>query len=181
MRIRLVAIKEEFFNIFDFETEFMLSASNAKERPCLIIVKLNYKGKKHSFALPFRSNIQVNKDTEGTYFPLPRRSTTKNNHAHGLHYIKMFPIDLKYCNKYFTPESPYNNQLMDFVEKNIDKIIKGSKEYLSKYEGGKREKFCTDIDRLLEAINKYELSKQQTITTSSETITSSEITIIEKK
>ena len=179
MKIKLVAIKKEFFDIFDFKTEFMLNAHNAKDRPCLIILKLSYKGKKHSFALPFRSNIQVNKNTEGTYFPLPKRSTTKDNHAHGLHYIKMFPIDLKYCNKYVPPETKYDDKLIEFIEKNINKIIEGSKKYLSKYENDERENFCTDIDRLLEAINKYELSKQQTTTSSKITI-SSETTIIEK-
>jgi hypothetical protein len=159
-KIKLVNIKERFFNIFDFNTEIMTNDTNSKDRPFLLVVKLKYKGKKQPFAIPFRSNIQVNKSTNGTYFPLPNRYTTKPHHAHGLHYIKIFPVPIKYCDKFIVKDTDYNNMLIEYILKNIDEIIQGAQQYLIDYENGNREKFCTDIDRLLDTINKYELMQE---------------------
>jgi len=157
MRIRLVSIKEDFFNIFDFPTEIMTKEFGGDDRPFLVILRLKYKDETQSFALPFRSNIQVNKNTIGLYYPLPRRKTTKPNHVHGLHYIKMFPINIQYCNKFVLSESNYNKILVEYIEKNISKIVKESQEYLVKYEHGERPLFCTDIEKMVNAIKKYEL------------------------
>lgn len=66
-----------------------------EKRPCLIIVKLKYKGVKCDFAIPFRSNIYGNASRE-EYYPLPPRKTTKKGKKHGLHYAKIFPITKEY-------------------------------------------------------------------------------------
>ena len=159
--MRLVTIKQEFFDIFDFPTEIMSKDSNGHDRPFLMVLSLNYKNTKQSFALPFRSNIQVTPSTKGLYFSLPRRHTTKDKHAHGLHYIKIFPIDKKYCDKYIIPNKKYDLMLMNYVKKNLKEIIEGAQEYLRKYESGERFTYCTDIDRMLTALNEYELENQK--------------------
>lgn len=158
--MKLVTIKQEFLDIFDFPTEIMHKDNNGKDRPFLIILALKYKGKKRTFALPFRSNIQVNKNTKGTYFPLPRRSTTKNKRAHGLHYIKMFPINKQYYNKFVVADNKYNKILMEHIDKNLFKIVQGAQQYLTDYENGIRYNFCTDIDRMIHTLEQYEAIKK---------------------
>lgn len=159
MKVRLVAIKQEFFDIFDFQTEIMSKDKNGKDRPFLMLLRLKYKGQKRTFALPFRSNIQVNKNTKGLYFALPRRSTTKDKHAHGLHYIKIFPIDAKYCNKFVMKTDEYNDRLVAYIEKNISTIVKEAQAYLESYEQGARPNYCTDLDRMINAIETYEQTR----------------------
>ena len=97
----------------------MCKDNKGKDRPFLIILSLKYKGKKRSFALPFRSNIQVNNNTKGKYFPLPRRHSTKDKHAHGLHYIKILPISKQYYNKFVIADNEYNKMLMEYINKNL--------------------------------------------------------------
>lgn len=158
--MRLVTIKANFFNIFDFPTE-MVHKDNGNDRPFLLILSLNYRGNKQSFAIPFRSNIQSNSGTRGTYFPLPTRHSTKIHHAHGLHYIKMFPIEMEYCNKYVIPNKPYDQMLVTFVKKNLKKIIKGAQAYLTDYENGTRHAYGTDIDQLLTALKAHIAAKHE--------------------
>lgn len=59
------------------------------DRPCVLILKLKYKGVNHCFAVPMRSNISA-ASPKNEYFPLPPRYTTRSERRHGLHYIKMF-------------------------------------------------------------------------------------------
>lgn len=162
--MRLVSIKQTFIDIFDFPTEIMSKDSNGNNRPFLLILSLQYKDEKRSFALPFRSNIQVNSHTKGTYFSLPRRHSTKDRHAHGLHYIKMFPIEKQYCDKYIVPNKKYDLMISEYITKNIDKIVNGAQSYLVEYENGKRHNFCVDIDRMLNTLNEHK-AKQETIET----------------
>lgn len=157
--MRLVTIKEAFFNIFDFPTEIMHKDKDGNDRPFLMVLSLKFRGKKQSFALPFRSNIQVNKSTKGLYFPLPRRHSTKDNHAHGLHYIKIFPIDKTYCNKFTFPQTDYNTRLINYISKNVSTIVKEAQTYLGEYENGLRPNYCTDIDRMISALDKYKLAE----------------------
>ena len=158
--MKLVTIKKEFIDIFDFSMEIMYKDSNKHNRPFLMVLNLKYKSKKRTFALPFRSNIQVNKNTKGTYFPLPRRHSTKDKHTHGLHYIKILPISKQYCNKFVVPDDSYNKMLMEYINKNTFKIVQGTQNYLIDYENGIRHKFCTDIDRMIYAIEQYENTKK---------------------
>ena len=68
---------------------------NKGGRPCVLIMRLKYKGENHQFVVPLRSNIPSNV-TKDQYFSLPPNSTTKAGNRHGVHYIKLFPIDNKY-------------------------------------------------------------------------------------
>ncbi|MBR2216225.1 MAG: hypothetical protein IJ849_10805 [Selenomonadaceae bacterium] len=63
-------------------------------RPCLLLISMKYKGIKHDFAVPLRSNIPA-ATPKNQYFPLPNRRTTRDNRHHGLHFAKMFPVAKK--------------------------------------------------------------------------------------
>lgn len=68
---------------------------NKNGRPCVLIIKLKYKGQNRKFVVPLRSNI-TSDTPKDQYFPLPPNSSTKAGNRHGVHYIKLFPIDSKY-------------------------------------------------------------------------------------
>ena len=160
MRIKLVSIKEDFTNLFNYPTEIMTKEPDGNDRPFLLVLKLKYKNKIQPFAIPFRSNIQVNKNTQGLYFSLPPRPTTKPNHAHGLHYIKIFPVDIEYCNKFTFKETKYNLMLQKIIDKNINRIFNEAQEYLKNYENGSRPIYCTDIDKMINTLERNKLHKQ---------------------
>jgi hypothetical protein len=163
MRIKLVSIKEDITNLFDYPTEIMTKEPDGNDRPFLLILKLKYKNNIHNFALPFRSNIQVNKNTKGLYFKLPPRPTTKPYHAHGLHYIKIFPVDIEYCNKFTFKETKYNILLQEIIDRNISRIVNEAQEYLNNYENGERPNYCTDIDKMIITLEQNKLHKQSII------------------
>lgn len=102
----------------------------SKVRPCLIVVKMKYKGCIHTFAIPFRSNI--GNSPRETYFPLPNRITTREGRKHGLHYSKMFPITEKYMTLYRMGGNFQEEYIVAHIEKNIDKIISEASDYLKK-------------------------------------------------
>jgi len=158
--MRLVTITQEFVEIFHFPTEIMSKDHDGRNRPFLLLLTLLYKGKERMFALPFRSNIQVNKNTRGTYFALPRRHTTKTGHAHGLHYTKIFPIMKGYYDRYHIPDTEYDHMVKGYIQRNIKTIINEAQQYLIAYENGVRYRYCTDIDRMIEALDAYEAAKQ---------------------
>ena len=54
MKIKVCSIKQTFYDMFDDNIEL----EKNEKRPCLIIVKLKYRGIKCDFAIPFRSNIK---------------------------------------------------------------------------------------------------------------------------
>ena len=91
--MKLKRIKEDYYQKIirvDFEV-----LHNKGGRPYVIIMKLNYKGTLQNFANPLRSNISVSVPRY-TFFSLPKRFTTKDDHVHGLHYIKLVPIDNRF-------------------------------------------------------------------------------------
>lgn len=76
-KIKVVTIKQSFYELFSENHEIMrIMGQEAKNRPCLILLKMKYKGNLHTFAIPFRSNI--GNAPSNTYFPLPKRAKTKD-------------------------------------------------------------------------------------------------------
>lgn len=116
-------------------------------RPCALLIKLKYKGQRLDFAVPLRSNIAPSAP-KNQYFPLPPRKTTKDHYRHGLHYIKMFPVDRSKVNK-FNTDSIYYKMLKAILDKHEKEIIRQCQDYLNSYEKGFHPKFCTDIDFLM--------------------------------
>lgn len=86
-------IKDEFFERFSFDSQLLHNKDG--KRPYLVILELKYSDDLHKFAIPFRSNIP-NYINKSLYCSLPPRKTTKSEHVHGLHFIKMFPVKNKY-------------------------------------------------------------------------------------
>ncbi|NRT32626.1 hypothetical protein BJV38_004789 [Clostridium beijerinckii] len=148
MKIKVCSIKQSFYDMFDDSVEL----EKNEKRPCLIIVRLKYRGVKCDFAIPFRSNIS-NGATRKEYFPLPPRKTTKKGKKHGLHYIKMFPIKKEYIYSYYSDNKENENDIVK-VEKNIKSIVSEVQEYITNYENGTRYNFCTNIDVIFNKIYK---------------------------
>lgn len=116
-------------------------------RPCVLIIRLKYKGKRYDFAVPLRSNINPSTPKD-QYFPLPPRGTTKPKHRHGIHYAKMFPVDRTKLLRYRTAGNIFAQMIQVIINANEKQIIQECQEYLSRYELGERPPFSTDIDLL---------------------------------
>lgn len=150
--MKITSINDSFFTLCSFDIQLL---QNRNRRPYVLILRLKYKGKRQDFAIPFRSNIpsHTHKDL---YFSLPPRSTTKQGHSHGLHYIKMFPITKGYLEKYHIGSTPYDQMLHKLINEKTKQIVSEAQRYLERYEQGNRPKYCVDIDKILSALNREE-------------------------
>ncbi len=117
-------------------------------RPCVLIINLIYKWQSCAFVVPLRSNISANAPKD-QYFALPPNASTQSGKRHGVHYIKMFPIDKKYIQPYKISKSGYLVMLKGILDKNESKIINACQEYLDKYEKGLGSPMTPDIDGIL--------------------------------
>lgn len=149
-KIEIVSIKQDFFDLCNFDNE-LLHNDNSK-RPYLIILKLNYKAKKIQFALPFRSNI--NKfEPKINYYPLPTNTKTRDEHYHGLHFIKMFPVTNDFKLKFNITNNPYFNDVVyKKIEKDFKIIIAMAQNYLNEYEKGNKPLYCVNIDEIIKVL-----------------------------
>jgi hypothetical protein len=121
-------------------------------RPCVLVIRLMYKGKSRSFAVPLRSNISASTPKD-QYFALPTRSTTRPMNHHGLHYIKMFPVTKKFLIRYRIEGSAFATTVQSVIDKNEKRIVTDCQKYLDEYEAGHRVPFSTDIDLLLDILD----------------------------
>lgn len=142
--MRLVTIKSQQLKIFAADPEMLKKA----RRPCVLIMQLMYKGRRHMFAVPIRSNINASAPKD-QYFPLPPRSTTRLHNRHGIHYIKMFPIKRADTIMFRTAGNKQAELMKSIIDKNEKQIIQECQSYLVKYESGVRPKYATNIDLLL--------------------------------
>lgn len=121
---------------------------NKNGRPCVLIVQLMYKGKRQKFVVPIRSNITA--DTpKNQYFPLPPNAATRQGNRHGVHYIKLFPIDSKYIQKYRIDNNLFWLQVKSILDENEKEIIESCQNYLKDYESGMGHTMSPDIDGIL--------------------------------
>ncbi|MDY2991744.1 MAG: hypothetical protein SOR91_09780 [Hornefia butyriciproducens] len=144
--MKVISLKPQELKKYLVDPEMLHKA----KRPCALIIKLIYRGKRLDFAVPFRSNISPSAPTE-QYFPLPPRGTTKDGHRHGLHYIKMFPVDKTKVNK-FHMDDMYYKIIYAILNRNEKRIIKDCQDYLRRYENGSRPEYSTDIDLLIQIL-----------------------------
>lgn len=117
-------------------------------RPCVLIVDLVYKRQKRTFVVPLRSNISKNVP-RNQYFPLPPNASTQPGKRHGVHYIKLFPMDKKYVHPYKISQSVYLVTVKSILDKNESKIVDACQNYLSEYEKGQGSSMTPDIDGIL--------------------------------
>ncbi|MCD8174403.1 MAG: hypothetical protein LUD41_00400 [Phascolarctobacterium sp.] len=118
------------------------------KRPYVLVIRLRYRGANQDFAVPIRSNIPSSAPKD-QYFALPPRSTTKPKNRHGIHYIKMFPIEKKYLHKYRTEGNDFATLIVNIIDRNTKQIVQDCQDYLNKYETGIHPRYATDIDYLL--------------------------------
>ena len=126
---------------------------NEAGRPCVLIVKLKYKGQKRSFIVPLKSNIASNTD-RNTFFALPPNSRTKPGNFHGIYYVKLFPIAKKYVQPYLYKNNDYLTKIANIIVDNDNMIIKACQDYLDQYMNGNRNAYTPDIDAILEVLDR---------------------------
>lgn len=154
--MKIVSISDDYLKFACGDREFMQKHG----RPCLIVISLLFRGAKRDFAVPFRSNIAPNVP-KSQYFALPPRPTTKPKHRHGIHYIKMFPVEKRYWQRFRTEGNPYYETIQAIVDENAPEIIRSCQEYLKRYELHGKPNYAVDIDRLIELMDCNNLPADQ--------------------
>ena len=148
--MRIVSISDDFIEEYGVnDREFMFKHG----RPCIVVVRLRFRGKRRDFAVPFRSNISPNVPKD-QYFALPPRSQTKPRHRHGIHFIKMFPIEKRFQRRFRTEGNPYYETVQRIVDENSAEIVKSCQRYLENYERHGRPRYAVDIDRIIALLEK---------------------------
>ena len=145
--MKIVSIHKDLLNKYAGDPEILTKSG----RPCVLIIRLNYKGDSYDFAIPFRSNISASTPKK-QFFPLPPRPTTKPHNRHGLHYIKMFPVRKKYLVKYRTNGNSAATLYKTIIDKNAKQIVDECQEYLNNYARGIHPAYSTNIDYLLSVL-----------------------------
>lgn len=83
--MKIVTIKASLLQAFEEDPEVLRKTT----RPCVLVVRLKYRERNRSFAVPMRSNISPSTPPD-QYFPLPPRPTARPGHHHGLHFTVSF-------------------------------------------------------------------------------------------
>lgn len=121
---------------------------NENGRPCLLLIKLRYKNNLQDFVVPLRSNISSTTPSV-QYFSLPPNSSTKKNRKHGVHYIKLFPVDRQYVDTYQVAGNKYYINILSIVNKYEKEIVQACQKYLNDCENGNKHVMTPDIDGIL--------------------------------
>ena len=142
--MKIVSISQDFFDLVDGDRELMLK----RDRPCSVVVRLRFRGKRRDFAVALRSDIAPNVPKD-QYFALPPRPATRSGCRHGIHYVKMFPITRAYQCRFRTEGSAYYETLQRIIDSNTKRIVSECQAYLDLYEREGRPRFAVDIDRIM--------------------------------
>lgn len=146
--MQIVKVSEQFYkDCVKHKTEQELLC-NKSGRPCVLLLNLKYKGERHKFVVPIRSNISSNVPRE-QYFSLPPNSTTKTGNIHGIHYIKLFPISNKYIQKYRIDNNDFMLKIKVILDKNEKQIIRKCQQYLEQCEQGKSHSMTPNIEGII--------------------------------
>lgn len=146
--MQLVTVGKDFFQECQKHGTDKELLYDKQGRPCVLIINLVYRGQKRTFVVPLRSNIAANVPKE-QYFPLPPNTATQSGKRHGLHYIKLFPMDKKYVHPYKISKNPYLIMIKNILDKNEKRIVNDCQNYLNKYEKGQGNGMTPDIDGIL--------------------------------
>lgn len=125
---------------------------NEAGRPCVLIVKLKYKGKKRNFVVPMKSTITPETD-KNTYFALPPNNRTRAGNFHGVFYIKLFPINKQYIHPYLINKNEYLVKIKGMIDDSTKEIIAACQNYLDEYEKRSRNYYTPDIDAILNILD----------------------------
>ena len=109
--MKLVKVKPAFYSLckkYHVEKELLF---NEQGRPCVLLIQLKFRNKLQDFVVPLRSNVSKRTPAH-QYFSLPPNSTTRNGCHHGVHYVKLFPIDKKYIDTYIVANDAYYEMIL---------------------------------------------------------------------
>lgn len=147
--MKLVSINNSLLLKYSGDSEVLQKST----RPYVLVIRLKYKNIDYDFAVPIRSNIPASAP-KNQYFALPPRPQTKPKNRHGLHYIKMFPVSKKYLVRYRTDGNIFATLIKNIIDKNSKQIVAECQRYLDLYSEGIKPQYSTDIDYLIEQLNK---------------------------
>ncbi len=147
--MKLVSINNSLLLKYSGDSEVLQKST----RPYVLVIRLKYKNTDYDFAVPIRSNIPASAP-KNQYFALPPRPQTKPKNRHGLHYIKMFPVSKKYLVRYRTDGNIFATLIKNIIDKNSKQIVAECQRYLDLYSKGIKPQYSTDIDYLIEQLNK---------------------------
>jgi hypothetical protein len=145
--LRLVSIDKSYFDSIGTDAEVL----QKQGRPCVLVLRLRFRGKRRDFAVPLRSNISP-RTPKDQYFALPPRPTTKPYHRHGIHYLKMFPISKKFYKRFRIDGNSYYEKLDAIISRNIKQIVNGCQTYLDNYEHSGCPRYAPDLDMLIKKL-----------------------------
>lgn len=148
--MNLVKVEHDFFEMCKINgaDPYNQLLHNEAGRPCVLIVKLKYKGEKRDFVVPMKSNITPSTD-KNIYFPLPPNKGTKTGNFHGIYYVKLFPIQKKYIKPYLYDKDKYLKGIKAIIDANEKTIINACQNYLDEYEKGNKNAYTPDIDAII--------------------------------
>ena len=152
--MKIVTIKNELLNKYSGDPEMLQKST----RPCVLIIRLKYRDHSYDFAVPIRSNIPASAPKE-QYFALPPRPQTRSRNHHGIHYIKMFPVTKQYLVRYRTEGNAFATLIQNVIDKNSKQIVIDCQRYLDLYADGIRSAYATDIEYLIEQLNKKDVTE----------------------
>lgn len=147
--MKLVTINNSLLLKYSGDPEVLQKST----RPYVLVIRLKYRDTNYDFAVPIRSNIPASAPKD-QYFALPPRPQTKPKNRHGLHYIKMFPVSKQYLVRYRTEGNSFATLIQNIIDKNSKQIVDACQRYLDLYSQGTRPTYSTDIDYLIEQLNK---------------------------
>jgi hypothetical protein len=151
--MRIVSISKAYFDLCSQDSELLQKAA----RPCVLVLRLKFRGANVDFAVPLRSNISPNVPKE-QYFALPPRPATKPRHRHGIHFIKMFPIRREFQVRFRTEGSEYYEKIQRIANEHTTEIVNSCQKYLDDYVAKGRPRLATDIDLLVEILRQHAAS-----------------------
>lgn len=143
--MKIVSISQDFFDLVDGDRELMLK----HKRPCIVVVRLRFRGKRRDFAVPLRSNIAPQRAQRPILCTAtPPHDAPRLPPRHPLH-IKMFPITKAYQRRFRTEGSAYYETLQRIIDGNTKRIVSECQAYLDRYEREGMPRFAVDIDRIV--------------------------------
>ena len=147
--MKLVTINSSLLLKYSGDPEVLQKST----RPYVLVIRLKYRDTNYDFAVPIRSNIPASAPKD-QYFTLPPRPQTKPKNRHGVHYIKMFPVTKQYRVRDRTEGNSFAMLIQNIIDKNSKQIVDACQRYLNLYSQGTRPTYSTDIDYLIEQLNK---------------------------
>ena len=147
--MKLVTINNSLLLKYSGDPEVLQKST----RPYVLVIRLKYRDTNYDFAVPIRSNIPASAPKD-QYFSLPPRPQTRPKNRHGLHYIKMFPLTKQYLVRYRTEGNSFATLIQNIINKNSKQLVDECQRYLNLYSQGTRPNYSTDIDYLIEQLNK---------------------------